>query len=123
MTKLKVLEHNQYYMFKLGIYSYDLIEPKNEFFTSFATYYILLFTVVTCYLISTTIFVYKNAANFGEALDPCFLIIGGAQLGGMYLCTGLKMKTIKLVHLKLQQIVDNSTLSVSYIIFEQYHLH
>lgn len=108
MVILKVLERNQYFMEKLGIYSYNLTEPTNEFFRSFAMYHIFLFTVVACYLISTTIFLYKNVVDFGDALDPCFLIIGGAQLGGMYVCTGLNMSKIKAVHLKLQQIVNQS---------------
>lgn len=53
----------------------------------------------------------KNTKEFGDALDPCFVIIGGLQLGGMYIGIGLKMKKVKAVQLVLQGIDESNVVS------------
>lgn len=105
MSNLKILEYNQAYMTKIGIYSYRLTNPSNEFFSSFMSYFILLNgTLFT--IISSAVFVYKHLSEFQIALETCLILIAGIQSCGAFFCIGLKMKQMKLLHLKLQAIVD-----------------
>lgn len=105
MSNLKILEYNQAFMTKIGIYSYQLTNPSNEFFSSFMTYFILLNgTVFT--IISSAVFVYKHLSDFQIVLETCLILIAGIQSCGAFLSIGLKMKEMKLLHLKLQAIVD-----------------
>lgn len=100
----KVLKHNQSLMEFIGIHSYHLTEPTNDFFKSFGTYYIL-FSIVSVFLISsayTAIF----SSEFQTGIQAWLLVIAGLQSGGMFLSIGLEMQRIKTLQLKLQAIVD-----------------
>lgn len=113
-SKFKVFEHNHALMTKLGIHSYHLTEPTNDFFKSFATY-AYLFVAVAFYTISTAFYIILKVEEFDDALDPCFVLIGGLQFGGMYVAIGLKMIKVKAVQLVLQEIVDDGK-------YFQYHI-
>lgn len=105
MISFKVLKHNQSLMSRLGIYSYRLNEPTNEFFKSITGLY-MLFIVIAFYLASGSCFIYKNLAQLRMALEGLLLVIAGLQCGGMFFNIGLEMKTVKALHIKLQAIVD-----------------
>lgn len=105
MPRFKVLEYNQIFMAWMGIHSYRLTEPTNEFFNSPATYYVFFVTIVFS-ISSSAIFVFRNLSNFQSSLGACLLVIAGLQNGGLFLSTGLNMKRIKVLHLKLQELVD-----------------
>ncbi|XP_055304812.1 odorant receptor 67a-like [Sitodiplosis mosellana] len=105
MAKFKVLKHNQELMALLGIHSHRLTEPTNEFFKLPVTY-LVLFILCTFSITSCAMFAYKNFSQFGAALEAIYIMIAGVQCGGMYLSVGLKMKQVKLLQQKLQEIVD-----------------
>lgn len=105
VPKFKVLEFNQRFMAWLGIHSYHLTEPTNEFFNSIFTY-INLLIIIVLFLISSVLYVYQNETNFKIMIQIFLVIVAGFQYGGMFISIGIKMKNIKILHLKLQEIVD-----------------
>lgn len=105
MERFKVHKYNQALMVPLGIHSYNLTDPSNDFFKSFANFFIP-FMLVTFYMISSGAFVYLNWPNLEIIIEPFLVIMAGSIFGGMYLSVGLNMRKVKFLHLKLQQIVD-----------------
>ncbi|XP_031637097.1 uncharacterized protein LOC116349691 [Contarinia nasturtii] len=105
--KFKVLKHNQTLMAWLGIHSYRLTEPSNEFYKSFGTYYILI-SIVSVFLISST-YTALFSTDFQTVIQAWLLVVAGIQSGGMFISIGLEMKTIKRLQIKLQEIVDKGT--------------
>lgn len=101
---LKVLKNNQTLMAWLGINSHRLTEATNEFFKSIGTYYILL-TVFFIFIISSA-YTQAVSSQFTTVIQAWLLIVAGLQSGGMFISIGLQMKNIKILHLKLQEIVD-----------------
>lgn len=104
--KFHVLEFNQNFMAYIGISSHHLTESSNEFFRSIVPYFILLNLFSWC-IVSGSIFAYRNIENLELALVTALVIVAGFQSGGMFLAVGLKMTTLKTVHLRLQEIVNN----------------
>lgn len=104
MAKFSVMSYNQKFMTWMGIHSYRLNVPTNEFLNSWATYYIL-FCLTTC-AISTTAYAHKISSQIGATIDLCYLIIASLQAFGMYINLGINMKRVKILHLELQSIVD-----------------
>lgn len=102
--KFKVLKHNQSLMAWLGIHSYRLTEPSNEFYKSFGTYYILI-SIVSVFLISSA-YTALFSSDFQTVIQAWLLVVAGIQSGGMFISIGLEMKTIKRLQLKFQEIVD-----------------
>lgn len=110
-SKLKVFKQNHALMTKLGIHSYHLTEPTNDFFKSIGTY-VFLIIIVVFYVIETAAYIILKTEDFRDAMDPCFVLIGGLQLGGMHVGFGLKMRKVKAVHLILQEIVDEGIFQI-----------
>lgn len=105
MAKIHVLKYNQIFMAPIGLYSYRLMEPINEFYTSIAPYYIEFFVLI--FLISSAAgFTFRNVSQIDVALQNVSLFIAGIQCAGMYISIGINMKKVKVLHLKLQGIVD-----------------
>lgn len=104
MAKFNVMSRNQKFMTLIGIHSYSVTEPTNEFLNSWTTYYILC-SLTTC-IISTSGFAYKISSQIGATIDMLYLIIAAFQGCGMFICIGFKMKKVKALHLELQAIVD-----------------
>lgn len=107
MGKFQVLENNQAYMAWLGIYSYKLTEPTNEFFKSIVALF-FMFNSFVMIIISSILFIMKYISDIQGCLGAFKIAISGIQCGGMHLSVGLKMKKVKALHLKLQEIVDES---------------
>lgn len=105
MAKIDVFKNNQYFMTPLGLYSYRLTEQTNEFYTSIAPYYILFF-ILTFFTISGIVFTFQNISQPNLVLPNITLVVGTLQCVGMYINIGVNMKKIKVLHLKLQGIVD-----------------
>lgn len=118
MKGFKVLEYNQISMRWAGIHSKDLHKPTNEFFKSFATYYIL-FSVISFTIGSSAVYIYKNSTHFEMVSEPILIVIAGLQAGGMFLSVGLNMKKIKILHIKLQEIVDESMSNWAFVIWKE----
>lgn len=109
MSKFRVLKFNQDFMARCGIHSHRLNEPVNEFFHSFSTYFMLFHIIVVC-IISSSVFVYQHSSDLEVAFATCLIVVAGLQCGGMFLSVGLKMTTVKTLHLKLQEIIDDGKL-------------
>lgn len=107
MKKLKVLETNAAFMMPLGLYSRHLTSGKNEVFTSFAAYFITF-----CMLsvpIATWLYIRKNwSTDVKSSFGAIKITSGGMQCLGLFVSVGLKLNQVKKLHLKLQEIVDES---------------
>lgn len=106
IKKLQVLEFNQNFMAHIGINSHHLTESKNEFFRSIPAYFIL-FNLIVCCVISSSVFAYQNLENLELVLVTSLVIVAGFQTCGMFLSVGLNMTAVKTLHLRLQEIVDD----------------
>lgn len=118
MEKIQVLKFSQIVLAPIGLYSYRLTEPINEFYTSFAAYYILFFEIVFL-TIATGVFVFVNVSDIALALQTCSLVVGGIQGAGMFFSVGSNMLIAKDLHIKLQEIVDKGK---TFKIFENFHI-
>lgn len=112
MAKFKVMSHNQRFMNWMGIHSYRLTEPTNEFFNSWVSYYVLC-SLTTC-VVSTSAYAYKISSQIGATIDLCYLIIAASQGCGMYVSIGFNMKKVKILHIELQSIVDEGDVDFEY---------
>lgn len=104
MSKIKVLKHNQTYMSWLGIYSYRLTEPTMESHKYILAYHNLIFPIFS--IVSSAVFVYENPSELQAVLETILVMIALYQAECTFLNTALQMKNIKLLHLKLQDVVD-----------------
>lgn len=116
--KFKALKYNQVLMQWLGIHSHRLTEPTNAFFEK-PIVYLVLFILIAFSITSSLVFAYTNMSQFGAALEACYIVIAGVQCGGMYLSVGLKMKQVKLLQQKLQEIVDEGTFLYSSFFYRE----
>ena len=110
MAKFKVLKYNQMLMSRQGIHSHRLTEATNEFHQSLSSYYVI-FTLFA-FVITSAVRIHSYWPEIEPILKPCSVAFGGVQCVGMFICIGLQMKHIKLLHLELQRIVDEGILSV-----------
>lgn len=115
-SKFKVLGYNQAFMSRLGIHSQNLIEPSNEFFKSPVSY-VILFVILVFVIISSAMYMFKNFTDFELAIQAFVVVIAGIQTGGMFISIGLKMKTVKMFHIKLQEFVDKGWFCSEYLLF------
>lgn len=105
MSKIHVLRNNQIYMSFLGLYSYNLEEPTNEFFRTFGSYYVV-FTLLLCSY-GCGAFVSKNwSVNVSGSLGAIKIGFAMIQSVGSFVNIGLNKRHIKAIHLELQQSVD-----------------
>lgn len=106
MTKFNVLQVNKEYMLRLGIYSNNLTEPTNEFLKSLGTF--LIVGAAMHSIISSTVHIFLGSSDFMSILDSVLIIFAIGQSLCVYINIGIKMKQIKVLHLKLQSIVNGS---------------
>lgn len=106
MAKIQILKYNQSFMTRIGIYSYNLTEPTNEFISSPIAWFIVINILIG--MISSAVFIQKNLTDFKAVLETLLVIIGVIQCLGGYLNIASKMDKVKAVHFKLQGIVDQS---------------
>lgn len=108
MAKFTVLKNNGNLVKRLGYFSHESLTTKdNEFFKSLWTYY-TLFTSLA-FITSTSVFVYQNAQDrINIALRTAIVLFGECQSFGVFTNFGIQMKNVKVMHLKLQKIVNES---------------
>lgn len=109
MEKIKVFKYNQFLMTMLGIHSYNIAEPTNEYFKT-PIVYIILFISFFVSGASSGIFAYENFDDFFIVLQCVYIVVLGIQQGGMHLSIGLNMNVVKATHLRIQSIVDQGKL-------------
>lgn len=106
MEKFTVLQTNQTYMSCLGIHTPNLTERSNRYFKSFVAHWIWI-DMILC-VIACSWFIIKNKNDI-KSLGAAKLAVACIECTGMFVSIGLKMNQIKVFHLKLQKIVDEST--------------
>lgn len=91
-------------MYWQGIHSFRLSEPTNEFHKNIGCYYIsfILFAFIT----TSFIRIHNYWPDVDSIVKPCSVAFGGVQVVGMFICIGIQMKNIKILHLELQRMVD-----------------
>lgn len=102
----KVLELNELVMVRLRIYTRQLTDPKSDFFESITMYYISF--NMLAFIATSVAFVYQNVSNFMVVLRTLMVIVGTSQALGMFLYIGRKIIKVKMLHQKLQAIVDRT---------------
>lgn len=106
MSSFKVLKLNELVMVRLRIYMRQLADPIGDFFESISMYYIAF--NMLAFIATSMTFVYQNASNIMIALRTMMVVVGTSQALGMFLCIGSNVTTVKMLHIKLQTIVDQT---------------
>lgn len=109
MSKYVVLQRNQNLMARFGIHSHSLDSQTNEFFRSVPAFLITSVTVVFT-IISCIVFIFKNIDNFESIFNAAMCVLAGTEVTCMFVSIGLNMKSIKTLHIKLQEIIDTGKL-------------
>lgn len=107
VPKLEVFETIRPLMVRLGLHSYNLTEPKNEFFRTFVAYHTMAVSVLL-FIISSIIYIYQNVTDFSAVPEPLVLICAGIHLLGTFTCLGLSKRNVKLLQIELQELIDKS---------------
>lgn len=103
MVKFKVL---QMPVTRLWTFPHRLSYPAADFFKSFTAYY-FSFNIIA-FIITSAVFVYQNSTNFIMALRTSMVCFGCSQALGMFLSVGFNIMKVKKLHLKLQEIVNET---------------
>lgn len=110
-SPFKVLKLNEQFMVWLRIYPHpisDITDADNDFFKSITTYCISFNDLA--FITTSSVFVYQNASNIMVALRTTMVIIGTSQAFGMFLYVGCKIDKVKMLQIKLQEIIDKTAL-------------
>lgn len=105
----KVLRLNELVMLWLRIYSHRLAPDTilaDDFFKSITTYYIWF--NMFAFIGTSAAFVCQNTSNIMDALRTAMVVVGSSQALGMFSSFGCKITKVKLLHQKLQAIVDQA---------------
>lgn len=108
--KIQVLKYNQAYMTKLGGYSYNLHEPTLEFYKAPFVYYGSV--TLTFALVCSAIYLHENLHEVKEALEAFKIFAAGFQSGICSLVLAFQLRKIKVLHLKLQALVDEGIIFI-----------
>lgn len=103
----KVLALNELTMVRLRIFTRRLTDPISDFFESITVWYISFHMLA--FIATSMTFAYQNVSNFFMfALRTAMVVVGTSQAFGMFLCIGCKIIKVKMLHQKLQAIVDQA---------------
>lgn len=103
---MKVLKYSAISLTFLGICSHRLNENTNEFLTTFNGYFFLVgFIGPLCGC--SVAYIYENFSDLTTVTNALIVLSAGIASAGSYASIGLNMKTVKLLHNKLQKIVDD----------------
>lgn len=114
MSKFNVLNNNQAFMTRLGLYSYRLTEPTFELFKSIVPYFMIICLALGISL--SVMFVYYfimngNMSDLKPLVEALVVVIAGCQTLPAYLVMAFKINAVKSLHLKLQSVVDKGFVS------------
>lgn len=100
----RVLKYNHKFMVWMGIHSYRVGEPTNDSCKTFQTYYIACFMYL--FVIANAIVIWNKWPDIIGLSHPLLTAIGAIQVNGMFLCIRFELQTIKVLQIKLQEIID-----------------
>lgn len=110
-SPFKVLKLNEQLMILLRIYRQpirNVTDADNDFFKSITTY-CLAFSDIT-FAAASAVFVYQNVSDIMVALRTTLLIVGAIQSVAIFLSIGCKIDKIKVLQIKLQEIIDQTAM-------------
>lgn len=105
-ARIEVLKNNQLLMTWIGIYSHSPTNQNLKAFHTYAAYYMHIICIFG--ILFSTIFVLDNPSDFQEVLEALLVIVAASQGYGSYLTVGSKLREVKSLHFKIQEIVDES---------------
>lgn len=108
MAKFKVLKYSQKFLTRLGIYSYRLTEPTNEFLKSIYSYFAFFALFVT--LLTSAAYFITYPTNVKPALGAFKIFFAIIQCLGAFFGIGIKMTKVKELHIELQRFADEGIL-------------
>lgn len=122
MSPFKVLELNELVMVWLRIYPHHLTAnsiPTNDFFKSITVFYISF--NLLAFIVTSAMFVYQNTSYVVIALRTGMVVVGSSQALGMFLSVCLNSDKVKMLHQKLQAIVDQAAIGacIKFTIFNK----
>lgn len=117
MTKLKVLKYNQTILTQMGLYPYRCTEPSAQLKSALFAFYFLLWTEAIFGVFSSSAYIYEHWPRLDIVSQPCLIVVGDSVCFVMVLSVGLKLKAVKVLHLKLQEIVDAGEYFLLFLIF------
>lgn len=109
MATFKVLKYNKMIMTKLGMHPNSSDESIIELLKSPFAYYILI-VIIGYDIMTSAVFAVANHDHLNNIFEHILVIVASTQAAAMFLNIGLKMKSVKLLHLKLQEFVGKGTL-------------
>lgn len=105
MAKFKVLANNQIFLSFLGIRFDRSSQETNEFFKSILPYFFLIVSI--CSVLSAAAFIHSSWPHLEIILQSASIAsFGMSQSVGVFFAFGLKMKRVKALNFRLQDIVD-----------------
>lgn len=102
---MKVLKFSEVHLAWIGLGSNRLNGSASEFFMSFKTCFFLFGFMGSLFGFSA-VYVYRNADDVANAMNPSLVMSAGIACTGSYVCFGLKLKAMKNLHAHLQAIVN-----------------
>lgn len=104
MSEFKVLEKNEKLVSWVGVRLNSVAEGSTGFFNSIIPYFVLLQLITSS--ISCLVFTFIYWPQI-EIISDAFVVgLVVFQAAGMYLSFGLNLKSVKAVHIHLQEIVN-----------------
>lgn len=107
MSELLVMKYNRIIMAIVGIYPYSFASVSLNLFRSISPYLITII-LITCEISAATYAYHETSPSL--MLAALSLVIGGIQSLCAYQNMRWKMDAVGQVHVKLQEIVDQSIL-------------
>lgn len=104
--KFKVLDIKKILKDRIGLYSYNIVDPSVDFLKSYANYHMLLI-LIPFFLMSSSTFIYGHWSEFSLLLKSGVNFLAGIQCSGMFLSIALNKDAIVELHHSLQEIVDD----------------
>lgn len=104
---MKVLKLNQFFLESSGILSYDESPTPIQKTLKLFINCIVVFGLLYCFVLCSTIYIYRNPNDVWGAAVGLVLIFGGLSMLGSYAGFISNESDIKIVYRELQNIVNN----------------
>lgn len=106
--KFKVLDIKKVLKDRVGLYSYNIVDPSVDFLKSYANYH-MIFILIPFFLVSSTTFILGHLSEFSLLVKSGVNFLAGIQCTGMFLSIALNKKSVEELHGVLQEIVDEGS--------------
>lgn len=114
--KFKVLDIKKILKDRIGLYSYNIVDPTIDFFKSYANYH-MIFILIPFFLVSSSTFLLGHLSEFSLLVKSGVNFLAGLQCSGMFLSIALSKRAVGDLHCILQRIVDEGISKFKFSIF------